>query len=271
MMKNFLLLTTALLSSLVNLSAQVPVVDSAQIASNKADARIDLMEQIVHEKNQREQIHHQVEQIRIFMDYLRRFGDPEVVARLGGLPRLLNVFAGKSKLKDAREIHSTGSREALGVLSKDGGGIFRAISHRMKLPDGQETPRDPNRYKPEAAVHQAIHHYYDVQTDVLKRREELRQALRETVHQVKAAKTASEVQKLSAVLAATGTELAAVDSELQLAADMALIQFIANENRARLESKATSENAETAEAAARKSYAEDFRLFTRPPRLKRNR
>ncbi|OYV02247.1 MAG: hypothetical protein CFE26_22310, partial [Verrucomicrobiales bacterium VVV1] len=114
--------------------------------------------------------------------------------------------------------------------------VFRPLASRIgpKLEkeivlDGKvEATRDGEIYAPEVAERRTQEDYQQVRATVMTRRDELRQAMAANLNQLQHAGTASEVQKLSVVVAGLAAELQATDHELQFAAGDVQARAFAN-------------------------------------------
>ncbi|MDC3255109.1 hypothetical protein OAV21_01770 [bacterium] len=234
------------------LAGGFPVVDVAQIASNKLNWATDLAQQVLQEANQQTQIANELEQIAQLYeqidqlttqiaqvdDYLDRFGDPETITELVGLDGLLDQLGEATDALDIAE--RMGDITGAGIFEFDGGGIFQEIDTDIAI-DGEVFARDAVRYKPEDAIKETVEQFRGKKLDVIERRDLAREEISSTIEALKEATTDSEVKKLTGVLLGQQTELQAIDRELDIAANENAARELENANQRRAEAKARTE------------------------------
>ncbi len=241
----------------------IPVIDAAHMATNQVSHTIDYVQQVLHEANQQTQITNQLEQVAQLYeqidqlyeqiaqmdDYLERFGDPKSIIDLDGFNELMIALGGSTEGLDIEGLLPGITGEDL--FGFDGNGIFQPIEPAITIGE-EEIDRDPERYKPNDATRQTIEQYREKKTEVIERRDALREDIAQTVDALRTAETDSEVKKLTGVLLGQQTELQAIDRELDIARGDAEARALENENQREAEAKARAEeNARRFEAAGR--------------------
>jgi len=140
-----------------------------------------------------------------------------------------------------------------------GDGLYTPVGETF-LSRGGEFVTRPDVFKPEAAIFNAVKNYDAVYEETQTRRAALRSALGETLTQLQNATTHAEVMKTSGVLIAQQAELKAIDDDLAMAAQKAVLLDL--QNRA---DKDRQEKARNQEQAA--EFSESLRLFSGALRL----
>lgn len=242
--------------------AGLPVIDVAAITSQRLAAEKDYLEQLLQEANQTIQIAKLVEQIKQVDSYLQRFGDPGLVKDLAGVEELLKQINAVPVIQNP-------------VLKPDdfqSDEVFRSLDSKSapKLSkeitvDGKvEAVRDGDIYRPEVAERRAYTGYEKVRMSVMNRRENLRQAVASNVKQLQQAGTASEVQKLTAIMSGLQTELQSVDHELEFAFNEIQARVAANMTEKEIARKAAIEQERQNLKVGTRKDAEIYQLFTEP-------
>ena len=172
-----------------------------------------LTEQI---SQQATQIANQVQQIKQYETQLKRLGDMSNFKNLVGfsnyrldlrLPTQIKKWSDTQLLVDGR-----------GLFGDTRGGVFPSVT--VDFPDfnGASVSRNAQIYKPAQDTIVTVDGFKTVQSDVYKRREDLKKAIAQTSEALQAADTEAEQQKLQSLLNAQYGELAAVDSEVAMSA-----------------------------------------------------
>ncbi len=237
----------------------IKVIDPTLIATNKANAAKEYAESLIRKANQVKQIQQQLEQILQMTDYLKRYGHPDVAVAEAELKRLQELLTSIAPSKSATRINE-------GVSGNE---IFSDEIQREIILDGtKEIDRNPEIYREQAKAKRGFDHYHHVQAEVLKRRQDLRQSIASTTSQMQAATTESEIRKLSAILTAQQTELAAIDKEMDFAASEIMARHLKAEHDKRLRAKARIETDRARHRKAMRQDAKFYRLLTRPVRFR---
>ena len=205
--------TFSLLALLVasSASAQFVVVDPAVLA------------QVV------QQVSTALEQLQQLQTEVQRLGDPAAVT-LDVARRLQTQLKQMGVGRTLDEVQAAAS--GIASLAYDANGLYRPPGTIILTADGRQTPRIFEKYRKFDAVTQAKITLEDVMRDTEERRQHLRQQLQQTLDQLRAAPTMAEVAKLSGVLSAQGTELAAIDREREASLSRVLVQHVENQTDA---------------------------------------
>lgn len=192
--------------------AQWAVIDVAGLTQSITNYAA-LTEQIA---KQATQISNQIQQIKQMDDQLKRAGDMSSFKSLVGFTQF------KADLGLPSQVKTWESKLALvdgsALFGDTRGGVYKGITSEFPDFDGSAIKRDPVNYKQGHDVLLTVDEFKTVESDVLKRREDLKKAIASTSEAMQAADTEAEQQKLAAVLKAQYGELAAIDSEATLSA-----------------------------------------------------
>lgn len=179
-------------------------------------------------QNQIQQINTLTSQLNELQHYNEIFGNPNQILNLVGFTGLI------------ADLRNTGVGQAIGQLEDlaqgidalryDANGLYHNIRETFTTPTGATVSRDQNSYRPFAAVNATTKNFSDVYADVIARRRALKQDIAATTAQLRAATTASEVQKLTGLLVSQNAALAATDKELDQALGLSLVQDAENRN-----------------------------------------
>ena len=206
-----------------------------------------------------------LEQLQQLQTEVQRLGDPAAttleVAR--GLQTLL---AQRGVGRTLAEVQAAASGSA--SLAYDGNGLYRPPGAIILTSDGRQTPRIFDKYRKFDAVTQAKNTLEDVMRDTEERRQHLRQQLQLTLDQLRAAPTMAEVAKLSGVLSAQSTELAAIDHEREAPLSRVLMQHIENQTDDARQALARREERAADFRAAAEKLATFLTPDTTPVRLR---
>jgi hypothetical protein len=223
--------------------AQWAVLDAANLQQSVTNYAV-MVQQIA---KQAEQITNQVRQIQQMEDQLKRMGDMAHVKTMVGFPELRLDLGLPTRIRPWAE--RMGGVDGTAVFGDTRGGIFREIPADFPDFDGGTVARDPRLYTQTRDITATVDNFKEVQSDVYARREELKRAIAKTSDALEAAETEAEEKKLEAVLNAQYSQLAALDSEVQLSA--AELQVKAAESTAMI-------NAESeADAETRRKLAQE--------------
>ena len=259
-MRTFALIISLLALCLGSSSGALPVIDAASIASERLSAAKDNLEQILQEANQQTQIVHMLEQIEQIDTYLGRLGDPSAVSQLSGVEELITQLSLSRGAEGAAQ-SPPGDEEVFRSLDSV---VNRSPDKVMRLDRNQEAERDGRRYLPEVAERHVLESFRAVRLTAMKQRDSLRKSLAESLGQLRAAKTSSEVDKLNVVISGLQAELDAVDREMEGAWISAQALVMENATEREIQRKAAIELDRATLHAGAKKDAELYGLFTEP-------
>lgn len=209
--------------------AQWAVIDAANLSQSVTNYAI-MVQQVA---KQAEQITNQVQQIRQMEDQLKRLGNMADIKAVVGFPEFRLDLTLPTQIRTWADTVARVNGTALFGDSR--GGVYTAVQDQYPTFDGTMVVRTPDLYKPPQEITADVDQFKLVQTDVYARREQLKKVIAETSDALQNAQTDAEEKKLSAVLQAQYSELAALDSEVSLSADE--IQVRAAESSAMAEAQ----------------------------------
>ena len=231
--------------------AGLAVVDVGLISTNLQNAKRDLIEQIFQEGNQQKMIG----QIDTYLDIL---GDPSKVdlELVNKILKLLNSVG--VSLESEEIIRDLDENE---IFANKEGTPYEPVQRDIVV-DGEVVGQiDPTVFKAEVATQRTVQHYRDVRSEVLTRRSEIKSELNQVLLKLRAAKTDSEVQKLSIVAKALDTQLAAVDREVSFAANELMSRWVELQLEEKIQAKA---QVQKDRAAARIATEKDLKFYRLP-------
>lgn len=260
-MKKLIILALWIFSTLACV-AGLPVIDVAAITAQRLSAERDYLEQLLHEANQQTAILKMIEQIRQLDTSLERLGDPAAITNLQGLDELMRQLNAAPVLQ-LPELKAADFQPDEVFRSLDSK-LYPKLEKEITLDGKVEATRDDVIYHPEVAERRSQENYQKVKASVLTRREQLRQTMAGTVKAIQSAPTASEVQKLSAVLVGLQAELQSADHELDSAAGEVQTQVSANATEKEILRKAAVERERASMRVSTLKDAEIYKPFTTP-------
>ena len=125
------------------------------------------------------------------------------------------------------------------ALQNTGNGLYVAVSSTTS--SGSAIPHDDNLYRRYDAVNRTVSNFQAVQTDTLARIQALRTAMKQTLAQLDAATTQTEIDKLHGALVAQASALNDLHAEQAAAAHQATVQQLQNDNNAQMKRQANSD------------------------------
>ena len=227
-MKRMLIIIATALLCTASSRAQYIVYDPTLHAQNIANQAANIAKYVQMIQNQVQQINTLTSQLQQLQQYNKVFGNPSQILNLAGFTGLI------------ADLQNTGVGQAIGQLENlaqgidalryDANGLYHNVGVTFTTPDGASVSRNANLYRPFAAVNETTKNFSGVYADVVSRRDSLRQDIAATTQQLRAATTASEVQKLTGILIGLNAELAATDKELDHAMSVSVVQNAENQN-----------------------------------------
>lgn len=175
---------------------------------------------------------------------MARQGDPAAIQRLAGFDQLSQSLVGIGAGLSLKALQEASA--GLNAFDYTGNGLYRPILDRVVTPAGIVVPRSEPDYRKFDAVAMTTLNFKEVQKNVEGRASELRRQVRDTITQVLGATTRAEVQKLQALLASQGAQLASLERERDAALARVLVQDVENRNdqqrqqQARIEERAAA-------------------------------
>ena len=212
-----------------------------------------------------QQVTNTLDQLQQLRTEVQRLGDPAAV-KLDLARRLQTQLQQMGVGRTLDEVQAAASGSA--ALAYDGNGLYRPPGAIILTSDGRQTPRLVENYRKFDAVTQAKTTLEDVMRDTEERRQYLRRQLQQSLDQLRAAPTMAEVAKLSGVIMAQSTELAAIDREREAPLSRVLMQHIENQTDEARQTVARREERATDFRAASEKLATFLTPDTTPVRLR---
>ena len=246
-----------------NALCQIPVTDVGAIAQSAADQVSNLAKYVEMVNNQMQQITLLTNQLNQVTAYVEAIGDPSTLLSIVGADELID------------SINRSGVGQTIGSLQQlangvdalryNANGLYSSVGNTFTTFKGIQVPRAADFYKKFSAIDKAAGNYADVYDDVFDRRQVLKGRIADTTRQLQSATTDAETQKLTGVLVGQGTQLQAIDKEIDFAATQAVVQEIENRNDKERQSQARAEEKLAEFNEAMESYSKTFTISTRPP------
>ena len=261
-MKRMLIVIAATLLCAASSRAQYIVYDPTLHTQNIINEAQNIAKYVQMINNQVQQINTLTSQLQQLQQYNKVFGNPSQILNLAGLTGLI------TDLQDTGVGQTIGQLENLSqgidALRYDANGLYHNIGETFTTPDGNSVSRAVNLYRQFAAVNQTTRNFTGVYADVVSRRDSLRQDIAATTVQLRAATTASEVQKLTGVLIGLNAELAATDKELDHAASVSVVQNAENQNDQAKQQQARLEEQQAEFSQGIQKYNNTVKLASEP-------
>ena len=213
--------------------------------------------------NQVQQITQLSDQLKQLQQYNKAFGDPSQILNVSGISALA---ADLTKTPIGQTISAVQqASDGVQALTYDANGLYNQIGATFTTPSGKQVQRETADYKPNEAINKATANYTAVTTDVLQRRQSLKDDIASTTKALQSATTSSEVQKLTGVLVGLNGALASTDKEIDQAVAVSVEQDIENRNDAQKQATAEQEQQRAEVVEAFGNYRTNFQLNTQPP------
>jgi len=240
--------------------AGIIVTDPTLIAVQRVSSERDYLEQLLHGISNESQVLRLAQQIKQFDDYLKRYGNPADIKKLNGSEVLDMLLKQKALSKTAHEILTA----IKGAEAFKYDPIYQRVTKQVTIDGKVVGKRAEERYLPEVAAKRSIENYRKIHTSTLSRRKQLKAAIASANHQLKLAKTGSEVQKISSVKSSLEAELTAIDSESNLAKNEVFVRWMENQVQESIEKKALVENERAKLRHGTLKDARTFKIDTEP-------
>lgn len=221
--------------------AQWAVIDAANLSQSVTNYAI-MVQQVA---KQAEQITNQVQQIKQMEDQLKRLGNMADIKAVVGFPEFRFDLTLPTQIRTWAD--TVAQVNGASLFGDTRGGIYVAVQDQYPTFDGTMTARAPEIYKPSQEITADVDQFKAVQADVYARREQLKKAIAETSDALQNAETDAEEKKLSAVLQAQYSELAALDSEVNLSANEIQVRAAESTAMANAQREADAETRRTLE------------------------
>ena len=265
-----------LILSLITLLFAVPFVQAQVVVTNPIS---DILSQTMHVEdiaktveminNQVKQITTLTQQLQQIQAYVKAFGDPEKLTQITGADQLISSLKQTGVGKTIGELRQLSN--GVEALHYNANGLYQSLGDTFTTPSGASVSRSTDLYKKFGAVQQGSQNFQSVTDDVLSRRKTLRSQIAATTHQLQAATTDAETQKLTGVLVGYNAELQAVDREIEHAAAQVATQDAENRADTERQEQALREERQALMEEGVKRYSEVFKLESSAPKFPTNR
>jgi len=265
---SFILASTLWLTSITpSTAAHFSVTDAFLIKTNIANAKRDLIEQILQADNQIQQIQHLVSRVKQAEDLLRRIGKPDSIKDLPGFGREVNAFLREIErsLPSFEIIREIDPSEA---FKHDKNSPYDPVKKDIIIDGKKVAEVDARKTKPEPATRSTIEHYHNVRSSVLEKRSQLKGELEHAMTRLRSAATSAEVDKLNAVINGLNIQISANDADLQFAASEVATRHYQNLNEERLRKKVQVQKDRADLTEGMKEHLEFFTLPSKPALFK---
>lgn len=248
-------------------TAALPVVDAGLIATNLHNAKKDLLEQLLQgdtQEDQLKQLHTQINQVD---DFLNRLGKLEDVNDLPGFNKDAEAFL-KELERNLPSFEIIRDLDPEELFRAKSGSPYKPVDKDIVIGGEKAGEINGMTVRPELAARRAAEHYERVRSEVLTKRSTLKDELDASVRLVRDATTAAEVQKLTAVINAIQTQLAATDSDLRFASDELSARYFQNKIEEDIQQKVGVQTDRAALTSGMRKYLDLFKLPSEPALFK---
>ena len=217
--------------------AQYIVYDPTSHITQTLDHVEDLAKYVDMVNNQVQQIDKATQTLSQVTAYVKIVGDPSQIVNVTGVSsavaelKSVGVSQPMAKLANA----ANGSS----ALQNTGNGLYVTVS--STTPSGSTVAHNDDLYRRYDAVDRTVSNFQAVQSDTLARIQSLRTAMKQTLAQLDAATTQTEIDKLHGVLVAQASALNDLHAEQSAAAQQAAVQTLQNGNNAQMKRQANAD------------------------------
>ena len=245
--------------------AQLVVTDPVAHTLTKIDHAQDIAKYIEMINNQVTQINTLTQQLQQIQAYVKAFGNPATLLNISGANQLVGSLQQTGVGQTLTQLQRTAN--GLQALQYNGNGLYSSLGQSFTTPGGAQVPRIEQLYRKYGAIQQDSQNFQSVTSDVLRRRENLRNNIATTTTKLQASTTDAETQKLTGVLVGYNAELATVDHEIDNATGQVLTQDAENRADREREDQARREERQAQMEESTRRYSEVFRLEDTPPQF----
>jgi hypothetical protein len=223
----------------------------------------DIAQYIQMVENQVQQITTLTQQLQQMQSLVTAIGDPSQITNVTGASQLIGSLQQNGVGQPMSQLQqlSTGAS----ALTYTSNGIYQSEGTSFTTPDGVQIPRAEDLYTKYGALQQTPQNFQSVTTDVLARRETLRQQIASTTQELQASTTDAETQKLNGVLAGYTAELQTVDREIDHAAEQVTTQDAENRADSQIQEQARREERQAQVQEGFSTYSNTFQIDTSAP------
>ncbi len=217
--------------------AQYIVYDPTSHITQTLDHVEDLAKYVDMVNNQVQQIDKATQTLTQLTNYVKIVGDPSQIVNVTGVNSAVTELKSTGVSQPMSAL--AGLANGATALQNNGGGLYVAVSGTTA--SGSTVAHNDDLYRRYDAVDRTVSNFQAVQSDTLARIQSLRTAMKQTLNQLDAATTQSEVDKLHGVLVAQASALNDLHAEQAAAAQQATVQQVQNANNAQMKRQANAD------------------------------
>ena len=217
--------------------AQYIVYDPTSHITQTLDHVEDLAKYVDMVNNQVQQIDKATQTLTQLTNYVKIVGDPSQIVNVTGVT---SAVAELKKVGVSLPMTTlAGASNGASALQNTGGGLYVAVS--STTPAGGTVAHVDDLFRRYDAVDRTVSNFQSVQSDTLSRIQALRTAMKQTLAQLDAATTQTEIDKLHGVLVAQASALNDLHAEQSAAAQQTTVQQLQNDNNAQMKRQANAD------------------------------
>ena len=217
--------------------AQYIVYDPTSHITQTLDHVEDLAKYVDMVNNQVQQIDKATQTLTQLTTYVKIVGAPSQIVNVTGVSSAVTELKSSGVGQSMSAL--TGLANGASALQNTGGGLYLTVS--STTPSGTAIAHNDDLYRRYDAADRTVSNFQAVQNDTLARIQALRTAMKQTLSQLDAATTQTEVDKLHGVLVAQASALNDLHAEQAAAAQQATVQRLQNDNNAQMKRQANAD------------------------------
>ena len=233
-----LLAATGLLTVAVpRARGQYIVYDPTSNITQTLDHAEDLLKYVDMVNNQVQQIDKATQTLTQLTAYVKIVGDPSQIVNVTGVSSAVSELKSVGVSQPMLTLANTANGAS--ALQNNGNGLYLSVA--STTPSGGTVAHNDDLFRRYDAVDRTVSNYQAVQSDTLTRIQSLRTAMKQTLNQLDAATTQTEINKLHGVLVAQASALNDLHAEQAAAAQQAAVQHLQNDNNAQMKRQANAD------------------------------
>ena len=217
--------------------AQYIVYDPTSNITQTIDHAEDLLKYVDMVNNQVQQIDKATQTLTQLTAYVKMVGDPSQIVNVTGVSSAVSELKSVGVSQPMATL--AGAANGATALQNTGNGLYVSVSSTTT--SGSTVAHNSDLYRRYDAVDRTVSNFQSVQSDTLARIQALRTAMKQTLNQLDAATTQSEIDKLHGVLVAQASALNDLHAEQAAAAQQATVQHLQNDNNAQMKRQANAD------------------------------
>ena len=217
--------------------AQYIVYDPKSDIGRTLDHIEDLAKYVDMVNNQVQQIDKATQTLTQLTSYVKIVGDPSQIVNVTGVSSAVTELKSTGIGQPVSALASLANGAS--ALQNNGSGLYVTVSNTTA--SGSPVAHNDDLYRRYDAVDRTVSNFQAVQNDTLARIQALRTAMKQTLNQLDAATTQTEINKLHGVLVAQASALNDLHAEQAAAAHQATVQQLQNDNNAQMKRQANAD------------------------------